>query len=304
MKMINEIEKNFKDIQASIINKFEKFELSKNFNKVHDAWDRPEGGGGITHIISEGNVFDNCAINFSSIYGERLPESALANSLNVEAKNGYQAMGISVISHPKNPHVPSSHMNVRLFSILDNNNEIKDWWIGGGYDLTPFLPNKNDVTDWHNSAKKLLEPYGKNFYKDFSDACNNYFNIPHRKERRGIGGIFFDNLKCFSSIEDAVNFLQQVADTYLKSYIRILNKRKDTKYDQMHKEFQLIRRGRYVEFNLIYDRGTSFGIQSNGRIESILASLPASVKWKYNKSDEYKTLEKKLLEFINRDWNV
>ena len=302
--MINEIEKNFKDIQASIINKFEKFELSKNLNKVHDAWNRPEGGGDITHIISEGNVFDNCAINFSSIYGERLPESALANSLNVEAKNGYQAMGISVISHPKNPHVPSSHMNVRLFSILDNNNEIKDWWIGGGYDLTPFLPNKNDVTDWHNSAKKLLEPYGKNFYKDFSDACNNYFNIPHRKERRGIGGIFFDNLKCFSSIEDAVNFLQQVADTYLKSYIRILNKRKDTKYDQMHKEFQLIRRGRYVEFNLIYDRGTSFGIQSNGRIESILASLPASVKWKYNKSDEYKTLEKKLLEFINRDWNV
>lgn len=304
MKMINEIEKNFKDIQASIINKFEKFELSKNLNKVHDAWNRPEGGGGITHIISEGNVFDNCAINFSSIYGERLPESALANSLNVEAKNGYQAMGISVISHPKNPHVPSSHMNVRLFSILDNNNEIKDWWIGGGYDLTPFLPNKNDVTDWHNSAKKLLEPYGKNFYKDFSDACNNYFNIPHRKERRGIGGIFFDNLKCFSSIEDAVNFLQQVADTYLKSYIRIINKRKNTKYDQMHKEFQLIRRGRYVEFNLIYDRGTSFGIQSNGRIESILASLPASVKWKYNKSDEYKTLEKKLLEFINRDWNV
>ena len=149
-----------------------------------------------------------------------------------------------------------------------------------------------------------MEPYGKNFYKDFSDACNNYFNIPHRKERRGIGGIFFDNLKCFSSIEDAVNFLQQVADTYLKSYIRILNKRKDTKYDQIHKEFQLIRRGRYVEFNLIYDRGTSFGIQSNGRIESILASLPASAKWKYNKSDEYKTLEKKLLEFINRDWNV
>ena len=302
--MINEIEKNFKDIQALIINRFEKFELSKNFNKVHDAWDRPEGGGGITHIISEGNVFDNCAINFSSIYGERLPESALANSLNVEAKNGYHAIGISVISHPKNPHVPTSHMNVRLFCILDNNNEIKDWWIGGGYDLTPFLPNKNDVTDWHNSAKKLLEPYGKNFYKDFSDACNNYFNIPHRKERRGIGGIFFDNLKCFSSIEDAVNFLQQVADTYLKSYIRILNKRKDTKYDQIHKEFQLIRRGRYVEFNLIYDRGTSFGIQSNGRIESILASLPASVKWKYNKSDEYKTLEKKLLEFINRDWNV
>ena len=302
--MINEIEKNFKDIQALIINRFEKFELSKNFNKVHDAWDRPEGGGGITHIISEGNVFDNCAINFSSIYGERLPESALANSLNVEAKNGYHAIGISVISHPKNPHVPTSHMNVRLFCILDNNNEIKDWWIGGGYDLTPFLPNKNDVTDWHNSAKELLEPYGENFYKDFSDACNNYFNIPHRKERRGVGGIFFDNLKCFSSIEYAVNFLQQVADTYLKSYIRIINKRKNTKYDQMHKEFQLIRRGRYVEFNLIYDRGTSFGIQSNGRIESILASLPASAKWKYNKSDEYKTLEKKLLEFINRDWNV
>lgn len=304
MKMIYELEKKFKDMQLLIINKFEKFESSKNLNKVQDKWKRPEGGGGVTHVISDGKIFDNCAINFSSIYGKKLPESALGNSLNIDAKNGYQAMGISVISHPKNPHIPTSHMNVRFFCILDKNNQIKDWWIGGGYDLTPFIPNKNDIIDWHKGAKDLLEPYGENLYKQFSENCNNYFKIPHRNERRGVGGIFFDNLKSFSSTEEAVEFLQQVAATFLKSYTKIINKRKDTKYDEMHKEFQLIRRGRYVEFNLIYDRGTSFGLQSNGRIESILASLPASAKWKYKKTNEYKIQEEKLLEFINRDWNV
>ena len=199
--MIYELEKKFKDMQLLIINKFEKFESSKNLNKVQDKWKRPEGGGGVTHVISDGKIFDNCAINFSSIYGKKLPESASGNSLKIDAKNGYQAMGISVISHPKNPHIPSSHMNVRFFCILDKNNQIKDWWIGGGYDLTPFMPNKNDIIDWHKGAKDLLEPYGENLYKQFSENCNNYFKIPHRNERRGVGGIFFDNLKKNSTID-------------------------------------------------------------------------------------------------------
>jgi coproporphyrinogen III oxidase len=213
-------------------------------------------------------------------------------------------MGISVIAHPKNPHIPTSHMNVRLFCMLNKNNDIEDWWIGGGYDLTPFIPYEQDVIEWHKNAKALLQPHGDNLYKEFSENCNRYFNIPHRKERRGVGGIFFDNFKNFNSIQDAVDFLQKVAVSYTTSYSNIVDKRKDSKFDDIQKDFQLIRRGRYVEFNLVYDRGTSFGLQSNGRIESIMASLPALVKWSYRKSDEYKLLERSLLEFINRDWNV
>tara|TARA_Y100000748_G_scaffold234840_1_gene198781 strand:- start:259 stop:1173 length:915 start_codon:yes stop_codon:yes gene_type:complete len=304
MKTIYDLEKIFRDIQSYIRLKFEQFETSNNINISSDEWERPEGGGGITHVIADGEVFDNCAINFSSIYGKELPNSALAKSLDINLKNSYQAMGISVIAHPKNPHIPTSHMNVRLFCMLNENNDIQDWWIGGGYDLTPFIPYEKDVIEWHKNAKALLQPYGDNLYKEFSENCNSYFNIPHRKERRGVGGIFFDNLKNFNSIQDAADFLQKLAVSYTTSYSNIVDKRKDSKFDDIQKDFQLIRRGRYVEFNLVYDRGTSFGLQSNGRIESIMASLPACVKWSYKKSDEYKLLERSLLKFINRDWNV
>ncbi len=302
--MINELEKKFKGMQSFVRMKFEELESSNVVNISRDEWERPDGGGGITHVLTDGNLFDNCAINYSSIYGKNLPNTALAKTLKKETKHGYRAMGISVISHPKNPNIPSSHMNVRLFIILDKNGEISDWWIGGGYDLTPFIPYENDILDWHNNAKDLLEPFGTGFYKEFSENCNNYFNIPHRNERRGVGGIFFDNLKDFPSINNATSFLQAVVVSYVSSYLNIVNRRKDTKYDEMQKEFQLLRRGRYVEFNLVYDRGTSFGLQSNGRVESILASLPTNVKWSYKKSKEYNLLEKELLEFINRDWNV
>ena len=302
--MINELEQKFKDIQSFVKTSFEELEPLKDSITIQDSWKRPEGGGGITNVMTEGDFFDNCAINFSSIFGKELPNAALAKSLNKEAKHGYRAMGISVISHPKNPHIPTSHMNVRLFAILDKNKEISDWWIGGGYDLTPFIPYKEDIIEWHNSAKQLLDQYGPNFYKDFSENCNNYFNIPHRNERRGVGGIFFDDLKDFPSTQEGLSFLKEISATYSKSYINIANKRKEMSYDESQKEFQLIRRGRYVEFNLLYDRGTLFGLQSKGRIESILASLPASVRWSYKKSKEYKSNEEKLLEVINRDWNV
>jgi Coproporphyrinogen III oxidase len=261
--MINELEKKFKGMQSFVRMKFEELESSNVVNISRDEWERPDGGGGITHVLTDGNLFDNCAINYSSIYGKNLPNTALAKTLKKETKHGYRAMGISVISHPKNPNIPSSHMNVRLFIILDKNGEISDWWIGGGYDLTPFIPYENDILDWHNNAKDLLEPFGTGFYKEFSENCNNYFNIPHRNERRGVGGIFFDNLKDFPSINNATSFLQAVVVSYVSSYLNIVNRRKDTKYDEMQKEFQLLRRGRYVEFNLVYDRGTSFGLQSN-----------------------------------------
>tara|TARA_B100001113_G_scaffold349400_1_gene344739 strand:- start:285 stop:920 length:636 start_codon:yes stop_codon:yes gene_type:complete len=188
--MTNKLDKHFKDIQSSIYKNFKELETSKKVNISKDSWNRAEGGGGKTMVIADGSFFDNCAINYSSIYGTDLPKAALANSLNKDTKFGYKAMGVSVISHPKNPHVPTSHMNVRFFGILDKNREIKDWWIGGGYDLTPFIPYQDDILTWHKSAKKNLDGWDASFYKIFSDNCNNYFNIPHRKERRGVGGIF------------------------------------------------------------------------------------------------------------------
>ena len=301
--MTNKLDKHFKDIQSSIYKNFNELETSKKVNISKDSWNRAEGGGGKTIVIADGSFFDNCAINYSSIYGTDLPKAALANSLNKDTKFGYKAMGVSVISHPKNPHVPTSHMNVRFFGILDKNREIKDWWIGGGYDLTPFIPYQDDILTWHKSAKKNLDGWDASFYKIFSDNCNNYFNIPHRNERRGVGGIFFDNLSEFN-IENSIDFLKSVALCYSDSYLKIANNRKMEKFTQDEKNFQLLRRGRYAEFNLIYDRGTAFGLQSNGRIESILASLPSDVKWSYKKDNEYKSLEKKLLKVINRDWNV
>ena len=300
--MIKNLEKIFIDSQAEIIKSFTDLEKSKNAKIISDSWKRPEGGGGKTFIIQGGNFFDNCAVNFSSIIGKKLPEAALKNKTNLS--NGkFAAMGVSVISHPKNPHVPTSHMNVRLFCLLDNKGKIKDWWIGGGYDLTPYLPYSEDIKFWHREAKNYLDSVNTAYYKNFSKECNDYFYIAHRNERRGVGGIFFDNVKD-QSIENSVIFLENVAKKYLNSYIEIANRRKKTKYSHTEKEFQLVRRGRYVEFNLIYDRGTAFGLQSDGRIESILASLPAEVKWSYKKSADYKSLEKKLLKYINKDWNV
>lgn len=301
--MIKDLEKIFKTSHANIKANFSNLERSKYAVRSDDKWKRSEGGGGNTFVIQGGNFFDNCAVNFSSISGKKLPKAALGNSLIKSPSNGYKAMGISVISHPKNPFIPTSHMNVRLFCILDKKGNIKDWWAGGGYDLTPFFPFKNDYECWHREAKNLLDNYNKNFYKTFAKNCNEYFKIPHRKERRGVGGIFFDNFTKLD-IENTSKMLSDIANQYLKSYLSIINRRKSIKFTKEHKDFQLIRRGRYAEFNLLYDRGTAFGLQSNGRIESILASLPKDVKWEYKKNKKYMNMEKNLLKYINKDWNV
>ena len=212
-------------------------------------------------------------------------------------------MGLSVISHPKNPYIPTSHLNIRLFCILDRNKEIREWWAGGGYDLTPYISFKSDNIKWHDDAKALLNSYNKSFYKKFSKNCNEYFYIPHRNERRGVGGIFFDNFTQMN-LDKTTEMLSCIADQYLSSYMHIANKRKKTKFNKEQKDFQLLRRGRYAEFNLVNDRGTAFGLQSNGRIQSILASLPKDVKWSYKKDDSYIKREKQLLKHINSDWNV
>ena len=301
--MNNELEKIFRKSHSNIIDSFKSLEKSKKAITTLDKWKRPEGGGGKTFTIQNGAFFDNCAVNFSSIKGKKLPQAALGNSLVKSSNNGYQAMGVSVISHPKNPYVPSSHMNIRLFCILGKNGEVKDWWSGGGYDLTPFFPYKIDCIKWHKDAKDCLDQYNKSLYNKFAKNCNEYFYIPHRKERRGIGGIFFDNFSSLS-LDNTLSLLSSTANQYKNSYNAIAIKRDSNKYTSAQKDFQLFRRGRYAEFNLTYDRGTAFGLQSNGRIESILASLPSDVKWSYKKDRDYLKMEKRLLSFINKDWNV
>jgi coproporphyrinogen III oxidase len=301
--MNNELEKIFRKSHSNIIDSFKSLEKSKKAIITLDKWKRPEGGGGKTFTIQKGTFFDNCAVNFSSIKGKKLPQAALGNSMVKSSNNGYQAMGVSVISHPKNPYVPSSHMNIRLFCILEKNGEIKDWWSGGGYDLTPFFPYKTDCIQWHKDAKDCLDQFNKSLYNKFAKNCNEYFYIPHRKERRGIGGIFFDNFSKLS-LDKTLSLLSCTANQYKNSYNSIASKRDSKKYTTAQKDFQLFRRGRYAEFNLIYDRGTAFGLQSNGRIESILASLPSDVKWSYKKDKDYLKMEKRLLSFINKDWNV
>ena len=296
-------EQKFRATHSFVKDKFNKLEGSNNSKISEDNWTRAEGGVGTTYVIADGDFFDNCAVNFSSIQGKELPKTALANNLNKDVKFGYRAMGVSVIAHPNNPHVPTSHMNVRLFGILDKNKDICDWWIGGGYDLTPYIPYKEDAISWHCEAKECLNSINTDYYSSFSENCNNYFNIPHRNERRGIGGIFFDNITDLS-LEDSVKMLKSVANSYTNSYKKIVDKRKNLDFDELQKEFQLIRRGRYIEFNLVYDRGTLFGLQSKGRIESILASLPKNAKWVYKKKDIYEKMEQNLLEFLNKDWNV
>ena len=280
--MHNELEKIFRKSHSNIVDSFKSLEKSKKAITTLDKWKRPEGGGGKTFTIQKGTFFDNCAVNFSSIKGKKLPQAALGNSMVKSSNNGYQAMGVSVISHPKNPYVPSSHMNIRLFCILGKNGEIKDWWSGGGYDLTPFFPYKTDCIKWHKDAKDCLDQFNKSLYNKFAKNCNEYFYIPHRKERRGIGGIFFDNFSKLS-LDKTLSLLSCTANQYKNSYNSIARKRDSNKYTTAQKDFQLFRRGRYAEFNLTYDRGTAFGLQSNGRIESILASLPSDVKRSYQK---------------------
>ena len=301
--MIKNLEHIFKNSQEKIIESFSNIEKSNKAKKTFDKWKRPEGGGGQTFVIESGAFFDNCAVNFSSISGKKLPKAALGNALVKSSNNGYQAMGLSVISHPKNPYIPTSHLNIRLFCILDRNKEIREWWAGGGYDLTPYISFKSDNIKWHDDAKALLNSYNKSFYKKFSKNCNEYFYIPHRNERRGVGGIFFDNFTQMN-LDKTTEMLSSIADQYLSSYMHIANKRKKTKFNKEQKDFQLLRRGRYAEFNLVNDRGTAFGLQSNGRIQSILASLPKDVKWSYKKDNSYIKMEKQLLKHINSDWNV
>ncbi|PWU05585.1 MAG: oxygen-dependent coproporphyrinogen oxidase [Verrucomicrobia bacterium] len=267
-------------------------------NFIKDEWVRELGGGGISCIYQNGKVFESLGVNFSHVYGEHLPKAATALRSEL-AGCSFEAMGISIVSHPYNPYVPTAHANVRYF-VASKENQDTIWWFGGGFDLTPYYGFTEDVIHFHQMA---YEACGPDRYKLFKQQADDYFYLKHRKEPRGIGGIFFDDYNT-GNFEEDFSFLRSVGDYFLKAYIPLVERRKNQTYTDKERDFQLYRRGRYVEFNLVYDRGTHFGLQSGGRTESILMSLPAVVNWKYNWTPEPNTKEDELYQvFLRpRDW--
>jgi coproporphyrinogen III oxidase len=266
-----------------------------------DSWERPEGGGGRTRVLTEGTVFEQAGVNFSHVSGAKLPPSATAHRPELAGRS-FQAMGVSLVIHPRNPYVPTSHMNVRFF-VAEKEGADPVWWFGGGFDLTPYYPFEEDCLHWHRTANEACGPYGTDYYARFKKWCDEYFYLKHRGETRGVGGLFFDDFS-ERGFEHSFGFMRSVGDHYLPAYVPIVQRRKDTGFGERERDFQLYRRGRYVEFNLVYDRGTLFGLQSGGRTESILMSLPPLVKWRYNWRPAAGTPEARLYEeFLKpRDW--
>lgn len=279
----------------------EKLQEEESVSFVEDQWNRDEGGGGQSRILENGELFEKAGINFSDVQGKHLPASATDKRPNLENAS-FRAMGISLVFHPRNPFVPTCHMNLRHFSVFKDDEEIT-WWFGGGYDLTPYYGFEEDAIHWHRTAHDACEAFGKNIYPKFKEACDRYFYLPHRKEPRGIGGVFFDDYNEVD-FEHSFALTQSIGDSFLPAYIPIVAKRKNTPYSDTHRNFQCYRRGRYVEFNLIYDRGTLFGLQSNGRTESILMSLPPQVNWTYNYTPDSNSEEALLYQnfLIEKDW--
>jgi len=268
--------------------------------KKSENWERKLGGGGKSISIS-GNNIEKAAVNFSSISGKNLPKSSVALKSTAKNSTRFHAIGVSVISHPQNPFSPTGHMNIRIFIEINSKNEIVNWWTGGGFDLTPFYPMLKEAKAWHQNAKQMLDQYNKSYHSKFAKMCDEYFILPHRQEHRGIGGIFFDQLQ-HKELQDSIDLLTDIALCFTNSYKSIVNNTKQKQHSKGDKDYQLYRRGRYVEFNLLFDRGTKFGIESNGRADSILASLPPEVRWPSIKTAGIKKREKKLLHFFHKRW--
>lgn len=268
---------------------------------VEDSWQRAEGGGGRSRVLENGAVIEKGGVNFSHVFGTQLPPSATAHRPELAGRH-WQAMGVSLVIHPRNPYAPTSHANVRFF-IAEKEGEAPVWWFGGGFDLTPYYGNEDDVRNWHRTARDACAPFGDGVYPHFKKWCDEYFFLKHRGEARGVGGLFFDDYN-EGGFDNAFALMRSVGDAYIRAYRPILQARKDTPYGEREREFQLYRRGRYVEFNLVFDRGTLFGLQSGGRTESILMSLPPLVSWRYDWQPEPGSAEAELYEkFLPaRDW--
>jgi coproporphyrinogen III oxidase len=287
-------------LQAKII---EAIELVDGKTFLQDSWQRPEGGGGNSCLLEEGNVFERAGVGFSHVLGTKLPPAASVAHPEA-AGRPWEAMGVSLVFHPRNPYIPTVHMNVRFFVAKAQNETEQDiWWFGGGMDLTPYYGFEEDAEHFHRTNKTALDAFDTSYYPKFKKECDEYFYLKHRKEPRGIGGIFYDD---FSELgfERTFDFHRAVGDAFLQAYLPIVQRRKDTPYGERERDFQAYRRGRYVEFNLIYDRGTIFGLQSNGRTESILLSMPPIVKWRYDWKPEAGTAESKLYSdfLVDKDW--
>lgn len=297
----SQVKEFFLELQHLIVARLEQVD-GKPFLK--DAWQRPEGGGGLTRLIEEGNILERGGVNFSHVKGERLPASATAHRPEL-AGRPWEAMGVSLVLHPRNPYVPTVHMNVRFFCAYPPSqaNGEPIWWFGGGMDLTPYYGFEEDARHFHAICRKALEPFGTDYYPRFKRWCDEYFFLKHRNEPRGIGGIFYDDFNA-GGFAHAFNLTKSVGNHFLPAYLPILKRRADIPYGERERDFQAYRRGRYVEFNLVWDRGTLFGLQSGGRTESILMSLPPIVKWRYDWHPEPGTAEARLYtDFLKpRDW--
>jgi len=294
----NLVNSRFQSLQNRIIETIEMVE-TKTF--LHDSWQRPEGGGGNTCILENGKIFERAGIGFSHVYGSQLPKSATEAHPEIENRK-WEAMGVSLVFHPHNPFIPTVHMNVRFF-VASQDNKDDVWWFGGGMDLTPYYPFEEDVIHFHQTLKDGLDQFDEKLYPDYKKQCDEYFYLKHRNEPRGIGGIFFDDLNKFGFVKTS-NLVFSIGDLFLNAYMPIVQKRKNNEYTDEQKKFQLYRRGRYVEFNLLQDRGTLFGIQSKGRTESILMSMPPMVNWSYDWTPKKGSAEEELYTkfLINKDW--
>ena len=285
-------------LQSRIV---EALELVDGKTFLHDSWNRSEGGGGTSCLLEEGNVFERAGVGFSHVLGNKLPPAATIAHPEAAGRS-WEAMGVSLVLHPRNPFVPTVHMNIRFF-VAEKEGASPIWWFGGGMDLTPYYGFEEDVIHFHRTNKSALDAFDPAYYPLFKKHCDEYFYLKHRKEPRGIGGIFFDDFNALG-FEQSFALQRAVGDSFLNAYLPLVQRRKDTPYSEVHRDFQAYRRGRYVEFNLVYDRGTLFGLQSNGRTESILMSMPPIVKWRYDWKPETGSPEAKLYSdfLIDKDW--
>ena len=296
---IAQVSKYLQSLQQNIVHALEDTDGKASF--LRDEWEREGGGGGLSRILTDGAVFEQAGVGYSNVYGEELPPSATKARPEL-AGRGFQAMGVSLVLHPKNPYVPTTHANFRFFC-AEADDGAPIWWFGGGFDLTPYYPFQDDVLHWHRMAREACSKFGDDVYGRYKKWCDEYFYLKHRNETRGVGGLFFDDLNEWG-FDRCFEFTQTVGDQFLPAYLPIVDARKNHPFGERQREFQLYRRGRYVEFNLIYDRGTLFGLQSGGRTESILMSLPPRVRWEYDWHPETNSPEEKLYKeyLVPREW--
>jgi coproporphyrinogen III oxidase len=298
--MINQVKTYLLALQADICAQLEAVDTEATF--IKDQWEKPDNkGNGLTRVLTNGKVFEQAGVNYSIVHGDDMPASATALRPELAGRR-FTALGVSLVIHPHNPYVPTSHANVRFF-LAEKDGEDPIWWFGGGFDLTPYYGFDEDCVFWHQNAKDACTPFGNEVYSKYKKWCDDYFYIKHRDEQRGIGGLFFDDLN-EGGFEQCFAFMQSVGNSYIQAYRPIVEKRKDSEYGERERQFQLYHRGRYVEFNLVYDRGTLFGLQTGGRTESILMSLPPLVRWEYQYQPKAGSPEAKLYEYYLKpqDW--